>query len=91
MPELHRRDLMTGGAAIAALALLHSARSASAFPTRPGEVVIPWADPPPPFQDPTVLRQLNWEELELLDHAKQQVLPGQPFRVAGDRRRDLEA
>ena len=64
MPELHRRDLMTGGAAIAALALLHSARSASAFPTRPGEVVIPWADPPPPFEDPTVLRQLSWEELD---------------------------
>jgi DMSO/TMAO reductase YedYZ molybdopterin-dependent catalytic subunit len=64
MPELHRRDLMTGGAAIAALALLHSARSASAFPSRPGEVVIPWADPPPPFADPTVLRQLSWEELD---------------------------
>ena len=64
MPELHRRDLITGGAAIAAVALLHSARSASAFPTRPGEVVIPWADPPPPFQDPTVLRQLSWEELD---------------------------
>jgi DMSO/TMAO reductase YedYZ molybdopterin-dependent catalytic subunit len=30
---------------------------------RPGEVVIPWADQPPPFEDPTVLRQLTWEEL----------------------------
>ena len=41
-----------------------SARSAGAFPTRSGETVIPWADQPPPLDDPTVLQQMTWEELD---------------------------
>ena len=65
MLDFTRRDLVVkGSAAFAAYAVLHSSRAAQAFPSRPGEVVVPWADPPPPFEDPTVLRQLNWEALD---------------------------
>ena len=63
MLDLTRRDLvLKGSAAFAAYAVLH-ASLAGAFPSRPGEIVIPWADQPPAFDDPTVLRQLTWEEL----------------------------
>ena len=56
MLDLTRRDLVVkGSAALAAYAVLHSSGAAGAFPTRPGEVVIPWADQPPPLDDPTVL------------------------------------
>ena len=65
MLDLTRRDLVVrGSAALAAYAVLHSSQAAQAFPSRPGEVVIPWADQPPPMDDPTVGRQLVWEELD---------------------------
>src|SRR4028119_650360 len=52
MLDLTRRDLvLKGSAALAAYAVLHSSR-AGAFPSRPGEAVIPWADPPPPRDAP---------------------------------------
>ena len=65
MLDLTRRELVVkGSAAFAAYAVLHSSRAAHAFPSRPGEVVVPWADQPPPMDDPTVGRQLVWEELD---------------------------
>jgi hypothetical protein len=42
MLDLTRRDLvLRGTAAFAAYAVLHSSQAAHAFPSRPGEVVIP--------------------------------------------------
>jgi DMSO/TMAO reductase YedYZ molybdopterin-dependent catalytic subunit len=65
MLDLTRRDfVLKGSAAFAAYALLHSSQAARAFPSRPGEEVVPWADQPPPMEDPTVGRQLVWEELD---------------------------
>jgi len=56
--------MLRGSAAFAAYAILHATR-AGAFPSRPGETVIPWADQPPPLtDDPTTLTQLVWEELD---------------------------
>jgi DMSO/TMAO reductase YedYZ molybdopterin-dependent catalytic subunit len=59
-----RRDfLVYGSAAVAGLTALRSSL-ARAFPTRPGEEVIPWADQPPP--PPAVSRVQNlprWEDL----------------------------
>jgi DMSO/TMAO reductase YedYZ molybdopterin-dependent catalytic subunit len=64
MLDLTRRDLvLKGSAAFAAYAVLHSTR-AGAFPSRPGETVVPWLDQPPPMDDPTVGTQLVWEELD---------------------------
>jgi DMSO/TMAO reductase YedYZ molybdopterin-dependent catalytic subunit len=49
------------------LALASTAFSAKAFPVRSGEVVIPWADQPPPHARPKIVpRQLNWEEFDSL-------------------------
>ena len=61
-----RRDMMTyGGATLAGLALLQAPFLARAFPVRPGEEVIPWADQPPPHARPQVVpRQLRWEEFD---------------------------
>ncbi len=65
MLDLHRRDVIVqGSAALAALAVLQSARFANAFPTRPGEVVIPWLDQPPPGGDSCCDTQLVWEDLD---------------------------
>ena len=52
MLDLNRRDVVQGAAVMAAFAALAS-RSASAFPSRPGETVVPWLDQPPPMDDPT--------------------------------------
>ena len=66
MPDLHRRDVIVqGSTALAALALFYSARSAIAFPSRAGEVVIPWLDQPDPNPDPEGIQsQLVWEDLD---------------------------
>jgi DMSO/TMAO reductase YedYZ molybdopterin-dependent catalytic subunit len=63
-----RRDVMTyGGATLAGLALLQVPSLAKAFPVRPGEEVVPWADQPPPHARPqAVPRQLRWEEFDSL-------------------------
>lgn len=63
--DIRRREfLIQGGAAAAGLTLLGSALPAWAFPARPGEEVVPWADPPPPVAAPQVVpRQLDWEQL----------------------------
>jgi DMSO/TMAO reductase YedYZ molybdopterin-dependent catalytic subunit len=65
--DVRRREfLIQGGAAAAAgLALLGPPVPARAFPARPGEEVVPWADPPPPVAAPQVVpRQLDWERLD---------------------------
>lgn len=64
--DVRRREfLIQGGAAAAGLTLLGSALPAWAFPARPGEEVMPWADPPPPVAAPQVVpRQLDWERLD---------------------------
>ena len=46
-PKLSRRALlMQGSTALTGLALLHSPLLVHAFPSRPGEEVIPWVDQP---------------------------------------------
>ena len=64
MFNLPRRDFIKGGAALAALAVFQS-RFARAFPSRPGETVIPWLDQPAPNPVPAVIQtQLVWEDLD---------------------------
>lgn len=64
--HLLRRDFLTyGSAAFAGLTVLRSS-IARAFPARPGEEVIPWADQPPPVPDAAsgVVQNLpKWEDL----------------------------
>jgi DMSO/TMAO reductase YedYZ molybdopterin-dependent catalytic subunit len=65
--DVRRREFLAYGAAATAagLATLGPAFPAWAFPSRPGEEVVPWADPPPPAAAPQVVpRQLDWERLE---------------------------
>ena len=65
MVALQRRQFLTyGSGALAGLAILHAPFVAWAFPSRPGEKVLPWADQPPANPVPEVVRnQLKWEEL----------------------------
>lgn len=64
--QLLRRDVLTyGGATIAGLTVLRSAM-AQAFPARPGEEVVRWADQPPPVPDAAsgdVQNLPKWEDL----------------------------
>ncbi len=65
MSAINRRDvIISGGTAIAALALFQS-RFASAFPSQPGETVLPWLDQVAPNPVPDVIQnQLVWEDLD---------------------------
>jgi DMSO/TMAO reductase YedYZ molybdopterin-dependent catalytic subunit len=64
MSTLQRREfLVNGSAALAALSIFQS-RFALAFPNRPGETVVAWADQPPAATDPCCDTQLVWEELD---------------------------
>ena len=65
MQDIPRREfLINGGAALTAIALLHASR-AYAYPSRPGEMVIPWLDQPPPNTDPEGSKTLLvWEDLD---------------------------
>jgi DMSO/TMAO reductase YedYZ molybdopterin-dependent catalytic subunit len=64
--HLPRRDFLAyGSATLAGLAALQSSW-AWAFPTRPGEETVPWADPPPPVPDAAsrdVQNLQKWEDL----------------------------
>jgi hypothetical protein len=62
--DLARRALLAqGGVAAAALALHRAPRLARAFPSRPGEEVLPWADQPAPSPVPQAVGTLlRWEE-----------------------------
>jgi DMSO/TMAO reductase YedYZ molybdopterin-dependent catalytic subunit len=63
--DISRRVLLVrGSATLAGLAMLRLAVPAEAFPSRPGEEVLPWWDPPAPNPVPDVIvRQLDWETL----------------------------
>ena len=64
MLQLQRRDfIVKGSAALASLAVFQS-RFAQAFPSRPGETVVPWLDQPPPDPDPADQTLLVWEDLD---------------------------
>ena len=65
MKAINRRDVIsTGSAAIAAFTVFQS-RFAHAYPARPGDIVIPWADQPAANPVPHVIRsQLLWEDLD---------------------------
>ena len=65
MSAINRRHVIaSGGSAIAALALFQS-RFAQAFPSRPGEKVIPWLDQMAANPVPEVIKtQLVWENLD---------------------------
>jgi DMSO/TMAO reductase YedYZ molybdopterin-dependent catalytic subunit len=58
-----RAVLLGGGAALAGLAFLRLPEVAQAFPTRQGEVIIPWLDRPTPDPRPPDAIQLQWEDL----------------------------
>lgn len=64
--ELPRREFLTrGSSSLAGLAFLHAALPAWAFPSRPGEEVVPWADPRPDNPVPDIVKnQLAWEDLD---------------------------
>jgi DMSO/TMAO reductase YedYZ molybdopterin-dependent catalytic subunit len=66
--KMRRREfLVQGGAAAAGVALLNNPLLAQAFPTRPGEEVISWADQPPPVPPAAaeVVKNLpRWEDLD---------------------------
>src|SRR5437899_270170 len=66
MGQLPRREfVIQGSAVLAGLAVLHAARMAQAFPSRPGDEVIPWLDQPAENPVPQVVaNQLNWEDLD---------------------------
>lgn len=60
-----RNFLFRSGGALAGLGLLHLPAFAWAFPSRPGEEVVPWADQPPDNPVPDVVRsQLEWEKFD---------------------------
>lgn len=62
--DISRRDFLTHSRnALAGLILLSSPRFAQAFPTWPGEVVVPWLDQPPPPPRPG-LKVFQWEDLD---------------------------
>ena len=62
MLEIPRRDFIAHSGA--ALAILYASRLAYAFPTRPGEEVMPWLDQPPENPVPDAVKnQLRWEDL----------------------------
>ncbi len=63
MSTLSRRNvIVAGSAAFAAYAV---SRSARAFPSRPGETVLPWLDQPAENPVPEIIKsQLKWEDLD---------------------------
>jgi DMSO/TMAO reductase YedYZ molybdopterin-dependent catalytic subunit len=64
--DLPRREFLTkGSAGLSALATLMYARFARAFPSRSGEIVLPWLDQPTENLDPVGIQtQLVWEDLD---------------------------
>ncbi len=65
MPNLQRREFIVQGSAVLAGFVGLYASLAYAFPTRPGEDVIPWLDQPTESPDPVGIQtQLVWEDLD---------------------------
>ena len=66
MHDIPRREFVvkSGAAALSAIALLRTS-TAYAFPTRPGETVVPWLDQPAENPDPVgIQQQLVWEDFD---------------------------
>ena len=63
--DISRRDILRhGSTALAGLPFLHAPLLAQAFPSRPGEEVIPWLDQPPANPSAGVVENLHpWEDL----------------------------
>jgi len=66
MAALPRREfVLQGSAALAALTILQASRLAQAFPSTPGDEVLPWLDQPPENPVPQVVaNQLKWEDVD---------------------------
>jgi DMSO/TMAO reductase YedYZ molybdopterin-dependent catalytic subunit len=91
--DVSRRDLFRyGGAALAGLTIAQLAGLALAFPTRPGEEVLPWLDQPAPNPVPQIIgQQLEWEKLDswitptdkffTITHFDQPVIAPQDWRL----------
>ena len=63
--DISRREVLRqGSATLTGLALLHAPWLAQAFPSRPGEEVMPWLDQPPANPSAGVVENLHpWEDL----------------------------
>ena len=65
MTAINRRDVISSGSAAIAAFTVFQSRFAHAYPARPGDIVIPWADQPAANPVPQVIRsQLLWEDLD---------------------------
>jgi DMSO/TMAO reductase YedYZ molybdopterin-dependent catalytic subunit len=63
--ETSRRQFVQSGTAFGGLSLINAPFLAHAFPSRKGEQVVPWLDPPPENPAPEAVRNLlQWEELD---------------------------
>ena len=91
--DISRRTLLKGGgAAFAGLTAMQVAGPAQAFPGEPGDVVIPWLDPPGPNPAPEAIgKLLDWEALEswltpadnffTINHYGQPVIDAETWRL----------
>jgi DMSO/TMAO reductase YedYZ molybdopterin-dependent catalytic subunit len=65
METSRRQFVVQGGAAVSGLALINTPFLARAFPSRKGEEVVPWLDPPAENPAPDAVRHLlRWEDLD---------------------------
>jgi DMSO/TMAO reductase YedYZ molybdopterin-dependent catalytic subunit len=65
METSRRQFVAQTSAAFSGLTLVNAPFLAHAFPSRKGEEVVPWLDPPPENPDPAGVRHLlRWEELD---------------------------
>jgi DMSO/TMAO reductase YedYZ molybdopterin-dependent catalytic subunit len=65
METSRRQFVVQGSAAFSGLSLINAPFLAHAFPSRKGEEVVPWLDPPPQNPAPDAVRNLlEWEELD---------------------------
>jgi DMSO/TMAO reductase YedYZ molybdopterin-dependent catalytic subunit len=62
--DIGRREFMVGASAALTAGALLRASPAYAYPSRTGEVVVPWLDQPPPHTDPADQTLLVWEDLD---------------------------
>jgi DMSO/TMAO reductase YedYZ molybdopterin-dependent catalytic subunit len=64
--SIDRRSVLAGTAGVAAVwSIFGTSKAAHAYPTRPGETLVPWADRVPDNPVPQILpNQLDWEKFE---------------------------
>ena len=78
-----REFVVASSATIAAWTALQSSILAHAFPSQPGETVLPWLDQPPENPVPEVVaNQLRWEDLDSWMTPNEQVLQYLPITTA---------